>query len=582
MVLPLRSLAFMQELVDVPILPFGHHDEEEPNARPARIRHKILVVDDRRQNLIAADAALDGLGASIVTVQSGQEALKRLLEADYSLVLLDVQMPGMDGYETARFIRARPRTAHVPIIFLTAHEAESKNVLRAYELGAVDFMFKPFAPEILKAKAQVLLALQERTEALARLRAEHEHELERQRSQAEHLARETAAKMQLASLNEALAENDHRKNEFLAILAHELRNPLAPLRTLFDLAKQQPDKPLTPKMLEIGDRQLTHLSRLVDDLLDISRITANKIELRPETLDLREVVDAAITTSKPRLTDRRHTFVTDISETPVPVTVDSLRIVQVLSNLLNNAARYTHPNGRIEIACGASDDHAFVTIKDNGIGIPKDLLPTIFEMFVQERVRSDGSGGLGLGLALAKHLVTLHGGRIGATSAGRGCGSTFRVELPLAGSEAALRPRTRTNEMDPLVISGPTTRMRIVIVDDNEDARELVAHMLQGNGHEVQLAHDGPSGLACILEYRPDVALIDIGLPGMNGLDVVRLIRARSPAIKTRFVAYTGYCGPDAVERASEAGFHDHLVKPATMDKVLRCLAIQVADAAPR
>jgi signal transduction histidine kinase len=572
----------MQEQLNAPLLPISHRDDDELSTRPVRMRHKILVVDDRRENLIAADAALTGLGALIVTAQSGQEALKRLLETDYSLVLLDVQMPGMDGYETARFIRARPKTSHVPIIFLTAHEGESKNILRAYELGAVDFMFKPFAPEILKAKAQVLLALQERTEALARLKVEHELELQRQRTQAEHLARETAAKIQLASLNERLAENDHRKNEFLAILAHELRNPLAPLRTLFDLAKQQHDKPLTPKMLEIGDRQLTHLSRLVDDLLDIARITANKIELRPETLDLREVVDAAITTSKPRLADRRHTLVTSISETPLPVTVDSLRIVQVISNLLNNAARYTQPNGRIEIACGATESHAYVTIKDNGIGIPKDLLPTIFDMFVQERVRSDGSGGLGLGLALAKHLVTLHNGAIEATSGGRSCGSAFRVEIPLAGGEESLRPRTRTNELDPLAVTASPTKMRVVIVDDNEDARELVAHMLQRSGHEVQLAHDGPSGLDTILEYRPDVALIDIGLPGMNGLDVVRAIRERSPVIKTRFVAYTGYCGTEAMERASEAGFHDHLVKPATIDAVMRCLALQVADAAAR
>ena len=248
--------------------------------RPVRIRHRILVVDDRKENLLAADAALSGLGAVIVTALSGEEALKRLLESDYSLVLLDIQMPGMDGFETAKFIRARPRTEHLPIIFLTAHDAEAKNVLRGYELGAVDFMLKPFSPEILRAKAQVLLALQERTEEVARLRMQHEVELERQKTQAQHLARETEAKHQLAQLNEQLAENDHRKNEFLAILAHELRNPLAPLRALFDLAKQ--DQPFTPRMLEIGDRQLTLLARLVDDLLDISRITANKIELRPE------------------------------------------------------------------------------------------------------------------------------------------------------------------------------------------------------------------------------------------------------------------------------------------------------------
>jgi signal transduction histidine kinase len=548
---------------------------EEPITRPVGIGQKILVVDDRQANLVAVEAALSGLGAQIVTAQSGQEALKRLLEADYSLVLLDVQMPGMDGYETARFIRARPRTTHLPIIFLTAHEGEQKNLLRAYELGAVDFMFKPFAPEILRAKAQTLLMLQERTEALARLQLERELERERQKAQAEHLARETAAKIQLAALNERLAENDHRKNEFLAILAHELRNPLAPLRTLFDLAKQQLDRPLSVKMLEIGDRQLTLLSRLVDDLLDISRITANKIELRPETLDLREIVDNAMTTSRPRLADRRHTLVASMGETPVPVTVDSLRLVQVVSNLINNAARYTQPNGRIEVSCGIANGHAFIAVTDNGIGIPRDLLPTIFDMFVQERVRSDGSGGLGLGLALAKHLVDLHGGTIEAKSGGRGCGSTFRVELPLAGSAEALRPRTRSTELSPLSMPSAVRKLRIVIVEDNEDARELVAHMLTAWGHEVALAHDGPSGLDTILEHRPDAALIDIGLPGMNGLEVVRALRERCPGLTTRLVAYTGYCGAEAIERANEAGFHDHLVKPATMEKLLGCLSIE-------
>lgn len=567
----------MVNLASVP--PF---QEEDLITRPIKIRHRILIVDDRPENLIAAEAALQGLGAMIVTAQSGEEALKRLLESDYSLVLLDVQMPGMDGYETARFIRARPRTSFVPIIFLTAHEGESKNILRAYELGAVDFMFKPFSPEILRAKAQTLIALQERTEALARLHVQHELELERQREQAASLANETAAKLQLARLNEQLAEADHRKNEFLAILAHELRNPLAPLRALFDLANQTPDKPLSPRMIEIGDRQLTLLARLVDDLLDISRITANKIELRPETLDLREVVDTAITTSKPRIADRRHTLVPVIPGAPIPVTVDSLRIVQVISNLLNNAARYTQPNGRIEIACGIEDGRAFVSVRDNGIGIPPDLLPTIFDMFVQERVRSDGSGGLGLGLALAKHLVALHGGAITVASGGRGCGSTFRVDLPMADSATSLRPRTRTSDMEPLLLDASARTLRIVVVDDNADARELVAHMLESAGHDVVVAHDGPSGLATILEYRPDAALIDIGLPGMTGLDVVRAIKQRCADLPTRLVAFTGYCGADSMARASEAGFHDHLVKPATMEAMLRCLApAQVDDVPP-
>jgi signal transduction histidine kinase len=546
--------------------------EDELVTRRVRIRHKILVVDDRRENLLAAEAALSGLGAMIVPALSGEEALRHLLESDYSLVLLDVQMPTMDGYETAQLIRSRPRTAHLPIIFLTAHDAAAKNIERAYQLGAVDFLQKPFAPEILRAKIQTLLALQERTEELGRLRMQHEHELERQRMQAEHLARETEARHQLAQLNEQLAENDHRKNEFLAILAHELRNPLAPLRALFDLAKQVPSEPLSPRMLEIGDRQLTLLSRLVDDLLDIARITANKIELRPETMDLREAIDVAITTSRPRIADRRHTLDTVVADAPILVTIDSLRMVQVISNLLNNAARYTPAGGRIVVSCGADDSHAWIAVTDNGIGIPTELLPTIFDMFVQERVRSDGSGGLGLGLALAKHLVAMHGGALAAESDGRGHGSTFRIVLPLANTDEALRPRKRTRDMEPLVLDAGPRTMRIVVVDDNEDARELVAQMLSSAGHAVHLAHDGPSGLETILEHRPDAALIDIGLPGMTGLDVVRALRHRCPDLRTRLVAFTGYCGADSVARAAEAGFHDHLIKPVTLDAMLRCL----------
>jgi signal transduction histidine kinase len=519
------------------------HDDDELVTRRLRIPHKILVVDDLRENLFAAEAALSGLGAMIVPAASGDEALRRLLESDYSLVLLDVQMPTLDGYQTAELIRSRSRSAHVPIIFLTAHDASPAEVLRAYGLGAVDFLQKPFAPEILRAKIQVLLALQERTEEIGRLRLQHEQ----------------------------LTENDHRKNEFLAILAHELRNPLAPLRALFDLAQQAPDEPLSSRMLEIGDRQLTLLARLVDDLLDIARITANKIELRPETLDLREAIEVAITTSTPRIADRHHTLVTRISETPIPVTIDSLRMVQVISNLLNNAARYTPSGGRIEVTCTSGASEAAIAVTDNGIGIPPELVPTIFDMFVQERARSDGSGGLGLGLALAKHLVALHGGALAAESPGRGLGSTFRIAIPLAGTDGALRPRKPTRDMEPL---DPVTRtLRIVIVDDNEDARELVAHMLESAGHDVRIAHDGPSGLETILEHRPDAALIDIGLPGMTGLEIVRALRDRCPDLPTRLVAFTGYCGSESLARAAEAGFHDHLVKPVSLDAMLRCLS---------
>lgn len=508
-------------------------------------RHRILVVDDRAENLLAAEVALGGVDAEIVTAQSGEEALLRLLESEYSLLLLDIQMPGLDGYETAKLIRARTKTRNLPIIFLTAHDTESKNILRAYEeLNGIDMLFKPLAPQILRAKVNVILALQDRT----------------------------AEKRELERLNEQLAEADQRKNEFLAILAHELRNPLAPLRALFDLTKQQPNQPLPRRMAEIGDRQVNILARLVDDLLDISRITANKISLRPEVTDLREVVELALSTSRPRITDRKHQLITHFGDRKVPVTVDSLRIVQVVSNLLNNAARYTPVGGRIELSCGLHGQVAYVEVTDNGIGIPDELIPTIFDMFVQERVRSDGTGGLGLGLALARQLVDLHGGKLRASSPGRGRGSTFRLELPCAESEHALRPRVRTKEIEPMSVATVPHKKSVVIVDDNDDARELVGHLLEAAGHHVHLAPDGPRGLESILEHRPDCALIDIGLPGMTGFELVDALRSRCPDLPTRLVALTGYCAPDSVAKAKQAGFHEHLVKPATLEVMLRAL----------
>ncbi len=405
---------------------------------PVPLRRQILVVDDVPANLLAVEAALVPLQRSVVTALSGREALARLLDTDFSLVLLDVQMPDMDGYETAHWIRKRERTRHLPIIFLTAHNYDHAAVLRAYQLGAVDFLFKPIEPDILRAKAEVFLSLQERTDELAAASMQHAFDEERRRFTAaafrREIEREQAAGVELARLNQGLADNDRSKNEFLAILAHELRNPLAPIRTALDLIKLRPERAVEAATLEMLDRQLGVLSRLVEDLLDISRITAHKIELRPEPMDLRDAVALAVATASPVIETNHHALTIASPADPVAIVGDHVRLVQVVSNLLNNAARYTEPGGAIRIACGITEQRAFVEITDSGIGIPPELVDTIFEMFVQERVRSDGSGGLGLGLALARHLVELHRGVIHASSPGRGLGSTFRIELPSAGS----------------------------------------------------------------------------------------------------------------------------------------------------
>ncbi|NVB85085.1 MAG: response regulator [Kofleriaceae bacterium] len=557
---------------------------DDVDTSPVFALRQILVVDDTPANLVAAEAALAPLNRTIVMANSGQDALARLLEQDFALVLLDVHMPGMDGFETARWIRSRERTQHLPIIFTTAHSHTEASVLRAYSLGAVDFLFKPIVPEVLRAKVSVFCTLQERTAQLAAERLERD--FENRRRDYENLSlrrerdREQAANKELARLNEALATNDRRKDSFIAILAHELRNPLAPIRTALDLIRQTPERQPEPKMLDILERQTTVLSRLVDDLLDLSRIKADKIELRPELIDLVTVAETAISSCRPMLEDRRHTIVFDAPTDKIKVIVDTIRFGQIISNLLSNAARYTAPGGRIEVSCGTNAEGAYIRVRDNGIGIPEDLQRSIFKMFVQERVRSDGSGGLGLGLALARRLVEMHKGEITVESEGRDKGSTFEITIPLASSPNALAIRKRTEDMQPLRLPEPVARrtIRTVVIDDNDDARELLADLLKTKGYEVISAADGTTGVDLIRQHRPDLALVDLGLPGLDGIGVVEELRTLCPDLKTRLVALTGYGEASDRERTQKAGFHAHLVKPATAAALFACLTQQLEE----
>jgi CheY-like chemotaxis protein len=256
----------------------------------------------------------------------------------------------------------------------------------------------------------------------------------------------------------------------------------------------------------------------------------------------------------------------------VRVCADVVRVAQVISNLLNNAARYTPRGGRIELAWGADGDEVYVRVTDNGIGIPVELQDTIFQMFVQERVASDGSGGLGLGLALARRLIDLHRGRICVSSEGRGHGSTFEIRLPAAGTPNALAPQRRTSEVEPIPRPKRRGTIRTVVVDDNDDARELLTDLLRGRGFEVMSACDGPAGFELIRSAEPDVALLDLGLPGLDGVGVVEMLRAAHPLLKTRLVALTGYGDRSDHERTKRAGFDGHLVKPASADAILALL----------
>jgi signal transduction histidine kinase len=540
-------------------------DDDEP----LRITYgrDILVVDDNQTNLIAIEAALSPLGRKLVLAHSGVEALGRLLEQDFALIILDVAMPGMDGFETAKLVRTRERNRATPIIFITGLSWEHDAVLRGYELGAFDFLMKPIRPEVLRAKATVFVQLQERTIELA-IKAEELHQAQTRAYERELLAQRRRFEAEVMERQmQQLAETDRRKDEFLAILAHELRNPLQPLQTAVEVLEHDPDKPVPLRIRKIVQRQVQHITRLVDDLLDVSRFTAGKLELRREPVDLDAIVEEALASCQTAINARGHRIEVRAHNAPALVNGDPVRLVQCVCNLLNNAAKYTEPGGALVVDLGADQGMGFVRVTDNGRGIPADLLPKIFDMFVQERVTPDGAGGLGLGLGLVKRLVELHGGTVSATSEGKGKGATFEIRLGLIDEATMekLKPmRTKTRPQD--------RPLRAVVCDDAPDLRDLVADLLRLRGHDVSVVGDGPTAIELIVAEKPDVALIDIGLPDMDGYEVARSIRRQLTDYKPRLIAMTGYGQASDRAAAFEAGFDAHIVKPASADKILRAL----------
>jgi two-component system, sensor histidine kinase len=536
---------------------------DDRETQPMAAVRRILVVDDVRANLFALEAALEPLGLPVLCVTSGQAALTSLLDEDFCLLLLDVKMPDMDGLETAELIRSRRRTRHLPIMFVTAHDPERDLVRRAYRLGAVDFLLKPVDAEILVAKARVLVTLQQQADTLAAERLRRDFEAARRDYEHAALRRQMAA----------LADEDKRKDRFLAVLSHELRNPLAAIRSAIDLQRTEADARLAPQRLAILDRQVTHLTRLVDDLLDLSRIKADRIDLRRSVTDLRDIVGVAVAECVPLLAARGHEFEAFGPDAPVWVDADPARVAQVIANLVSNACRYTDPGGQIELACDVFDGQAVVRVRDSGQGIAPEMIDRVFEPFVQERLRDDGRGGLGLGLALARQLVELHGGKISARSAGRGKGSIFELVLPLAVApvQPVVPEPAEPEAVEPTPASSPPggRRLTAVIVDDSDDLREMLAELLGKRGHKVLLAADGKAALAIIRDAQPDLALVDLGLPDIDGVELARELRANCPGLATRLVAMTGRGQPSDVARTRDAGFHEHLVKPVSMDQLL-------------
>jgi signal transduction histidine kinase len=578
-----------------------------PPAVPDKVN--ILLVDDQAARLLTYQSILADLNQNLVSVSSGLEALDKLMRGEYAVVLLDVSMPGMDGFEAARLIHEHPRFERTPIIFVTGVHMSELDRLRGYKLGAVDYVSVPVVPEILRSKVAVLVELyckrrelvelnrhlavtnEQLAKANATLQAEKTQELQALNSSLQEanleLERTNMALqgevVERSRAEQALKQADRQKDEFLATLAHELRNPLAPIRNAVHLMKMKAVE--DPQLLlsrDIIERQLIQLSRLVDDLLDVSRITRGKINLARERVELSDLIERAVETVTPVIEARGHTLTIELPKRPLGIYGDPLRLTQALGNVLGNAAKYTDAGGHITLRARRRRRDVEISVLDTGIGISPEVLPCIFDLFTQvDQGSGRPQGGLGIGLALVRRLVEMHDGSVTATSAGAGKGSEFVILLPVSVERAP--SGDGADEEGDAGGSGPASeppkaarapvQRRILVADDNPDARESLAALLALSGHEVFRAQDGSDALQSAERHRPHVALLDIGMPLANGYEVARQIRGQPWGRNMVLIALTGWGQESDRRRSHEAGFNNHLTKPVDPDVLDELLA---------
>jgi signal transduction histidine kinase/ActR/RegA family two-component response regulator len=382
-----------------------------------------------------------------------------------------------------------------------------------------------------------------------------------------------AARRRSEALARQLLQTDRNKDEFLAILGHELRNPLAPILHALKIMRLRSADPSTDAERTVIERQVSHLSRLVDDLLDVSRATMGKIDLRRERLDLSTAVDRAVEMARPGVDAKHHQLEVDVPSGALFVEGDLVRLAQVIGNLVQNAAKYTDPGGKIRIEGRRDAGEMILTIRDNGRGIPAERLASMFELFVQGDHAGLSEGGLGIGLTLVRSLVQLHGGTVQAFSEGPGRGTEFVIRLP-----ASSRQWVRPPPQQPMEKQDRAPRQRILVVDDDVDAAEMLSRALQITGYEVRQEHDGASALVTAAQFRPDVVLLDLGLPGMGGLEVARRLRDLTELSDVRIVALTGLSEPLTRSRGVALGIERHLVKPVDLDTIIESIASRAPE----
>lgn len=509
----------------------------------------ILIVDDLPENQLVYKTILEELGQNLVTASSGEEALKLVLQHDFAVILLDVNMTGMDGFETATMIRQRKKSALIPIIFLSAFTDEMRRS-QGYASGAVDYLPTPIVPEVLKAKVRVFIELSLMRRQWAIQAA----------AQATERAKRTAAE-----------EADKRKDEFLGMLAHELRNPLGPILNAAQLLhKIAPQERRFEQLCEIIERQVTHMAKLIDDLLDATRLAHGKILLRKERGDLCGIVRQTAEDYRSILETKGLKLFLDVPDTALWIECDPTRLVQAIGNLLHNATKYTPAGGLVTVRLAMENQNrtAVITVSDTGIGIDSKILPYVFDVFRQAEQGLDrGQGGLGLGLALVRGLVELHGGKVSAASDGIGKGARFSIRLPVEILAAATAP----NASVPTLVND--TRRRILVIEDNHDAAETTKLLLSDDGYEVQTASTGPDGLETAKIFKPQIILCDIGLPGMDGYQVARSLRQDTDLSTSYIIALTGYGQRNNQLQTQEAGFDMQITKPIDYNNLRRTLA---------
>jgi signal transduction histidine kinase len=562
----------------------------------------ILLVDDHEENLLALEAILTDPSYSLVRARSGREALREALRRDFALILLDVAMPDLDGYETAELIRQRERSRDTPIIFLTANYRSDTHVFKGYSVGAVDYIFKPFTPEILKSKVAVFVELFTKREALKRHTAalQHAHdELEdrvlartqelRAANESLHaeiaervrIERERLALLEREQLARAHAESVNRmKDEFLATLSHELRTPLnAILGWAHLLSSGKADASMAERAINVIRNNAMAQSQLIEDILDVSRIIGGKLRLNLASVQLRDVVEAALDSVSPAAEAKSIRIDRELEEV-APITADKDRLQQIVWNLLSNAVKFTPRDGRVTVRLRRGDDDVVFAVEDTGIGISPDFLPYVFDRFTQaDASATRRHGGLGLGMAIVRHLVELHGGTVHAESPGEGLGATFtarmpvRVELPLPVlDEPALHKPFAPADLDALP---PLTGVRILVVDDEPDACSFLCTLFETQGATVLSAGSAAEALVLFGPVPPDIIVSDLAMPGEDGFDLIRRIRSLSAddGGRTPAVALTAYVRSEDADAAIEAGFQRHLRKPVDVQELVSTVA---------